>query len=131
MITKEIYVPIYSYMVRYVEIEDFSYGEKRRVLSYMRNNGYGDFEESIRSKIDEKIAGAGTTYSNNSRSEICILIYPQPSKERRFETIMHEKRHCEDFIIERLGVDDMEAAAYLSGWLSVQIMKDDIQTKQV
>lgn len=125
MITKEIYVPIYSYNIRYIEVEDFSYKEKRKLISYIKKIGYyDDFINDINETINNKRYGAGTTYHNNSRCEICVLIYPQQSNDRRIETIMHEKRHCEDFILKRLDIDDMEAAAYLSGWLAVKFLNN-------
>ena len=123
MIIKEIYVPIYSYMIRYIEVEDFSYKEKRKFISYIKKLGYyDDFINDINNIMNNKGCGSGTTYHNNQKIEICVIIYPQPNEDRRIETIMHEKRHCEDFILEKLDIDDMEAAAYLAGWLAVKFI---------
>lgn len=32
--------------------------------------------------------------------------------------VNHEKRHIEDRILQHCGIDDIEAAAYLAGYLS-------------
>ena len=83
---------------------------------------YDDFINDINNIMNNKGCGSGTTYHNNQKIEICVIIYPQPNEDRRIETIMHEKRHCEDFILEKLDIDDMEAAAYLAGWLAVKFI---------
>ena len=78
MIVKEIYVPIYSYMVRYIEVEDFSYKEKRKLVSYIKKLGYyDDFINDINNIMNNKSCGAGTTYHNNQKTLVLPYTYTQ------------------------------------------------------
>ena len=74
--------------------------------------------KDIKLKVQNHNEGGATTFHRKSDCSLFVIIYPQPSVYRKEECISHEKRHCEDFILEHLGIDDKEAAAYLAGWFS-------------
>lgn len=118
---KEIYVPIFTYLITYIKVENFSDVETKKVTLALKKCKIDDenIDEFIE-KMKIKYTGGASTFSNKNFCELVVLIYPQNSKERELETIMHEKRHCEDLILEQLGIEDMETAAYLSGWLAVE-----------
>ena len=119
MISKKIWVPIYSYRIWYVEVEGPEDLPKLLKLAKKVNLGEENINE-IKLKVQRKDEGGATTFHRKSDCSLFVILYPQSSDDRRSECIAHEKRHCEDFILEHLGIDDKEAAAYLAGWLDLQ-----------
>lgn len=119
MISKNIWVPIYSYRIWYVEVEGPEDLPKLLKLAKKVNLGEENINE-IKLKVQRNEEGGATTFHRKSDCSLFVIIYPQPSVYRREECISHEKRHCEDFILKHLGIDDKEAAAYLAGWLDLQ-----------
>lgn len=118
---KEIYVPIYEYMITYIEIENYTEKEIERVTKTLKSCKIDDENISdVKDRMKRNYNGGATTFSSEKRCELVVLVYPHSSQSRKLSTIMHEKRHCEDFILNRLDIDDMEAAAYLAGWLAVE-----------
>lgn len=51
-----------------------------------------------------------------------ILLYRMSSKSIRTAILCHEKRHLEDRILECCHVDDIEASAYLAGYLGGKLL---------
>lgn len=79
--------------------------------------------------IDELIQGiqkghmdGGVTISYGDKTSI-IYLYPSTSVWAMLGTLLHEKRHVEDFIIKHLHIDGDEATAYLAGYIGKQIME--------
>ena len=52
-----------------------------------------------------------------------IDVFPWTNKGNLYKTLNHEKRHLIDRILEHAGVHDIEAAAYLDGYVSAQIFE--------
>lgn len=120
MIVKTINIPIYSYRLIYVEIE--SEEDLLPIIRLSKRLHLGDENiKEIESRITNKEIGGATTFHKYSNCTLVVILYPQPDEKRKKECIAHEKRHCEDFILERLNIEDKEAAAYLSGWLATQL----------
>lgn len=118
---KEIYVPIFEFMITYIEIENYTDSEMNKVSDTLKTCRIDDENISdVKEKIKAHYNGGASTFSHKNYCELTVLIYPHNTKERKLSTIMHEKRHCEDFILERLGIEDVETAAYLAGWLAVE-----------
>jgi hypothetical protein len=46
-----------------------------------------------------------------------VILYPMTTPLMRMEVLCHEKRHVEDRILQRCLVEDIEASAYLAGYL--------------
>lgn len=80
----------------------------------------GDDEREIRENIENKCDGACTFYRKTDCT-LVVVIYIQNKQARRREVLAHEKRHVEDQILKHLGIDDMESAAYLAGYLAKEI----------
>ena len=119
MISKKIWIPIYSYRIWYIEIEDFN--DTTKLVQFAKRMHLGeDNINEIKDKMQNKEIGGATTFHRKLDCTIVVIIYPQPSVYRKDECIAHEKRHCEDFILKHLNIKDEEAAAYLAGWLDVQ-----------
>lgn len=79
-----------------------------------------DDEQEIRDNIENECDGACTFY-RKADCTLVVVIYIQSNQDRRREVLAHEKRHIEDHILKHLGIDDMESAAYLAGYLAREV----------
>lgn len=118
---KKIYIDIYSYTLYYIDME--SYDDLDEVIKIFKRLDLGQENiDDLKTKAEHEEIGGATTFHKRSTCTLVVLLYPQPSDNRKLECICHEKRHCEDFILETLDIHDTEAAAYLAGYLAKKIM---------
>jgi len=97
---------------------------------------YAEFMATVSSKeevtnelIGKAMDGAhngGDTLYNNLSNKFVVVFYPHTSYNQLLNSIGHEKRHVEDHIIRDCDIDGMEAAGYLSGYLTQFFMNQDI-----
>lgn len=119
MISKKIWVPIYSYRIWYVEVEGPE--DLPKLLRFAKRIHLGEENiKEIKERVQRRDEGGATTFHRKSDCTLIVILYPQPTVYRREECMSHEKRHCEDYILEHLGINNHEAAAYLAGWLDLQ-----------
>ena len=82
-------------------------------------------DELIRETGDDIKIGAKNgghhSYNVESRKSV-ITLYESSSKRNRINIIFHEKRHIEDRICKHCGIDDMEAAAFLAGYIAEKLI---------
>lgn len=117
---REIHIPIYEYNVIYIEIT--SPKDKRLVENVMVEMGCSEDDlNEIRFCFDNESVDGGFTLRNLFKKVFLVLVFPCSTKERRRMVVNHEKRHVEDRILEHCDVKDIEAAAYLAGYLSMFI----------
>lgn len=123
MKVKSFTIPIYDYRVTLVEIE--SKEDKDKFIPVFKRIGPNkeDFEEEL-SNLDDGLYNGGMTYTNTSIKTFMIILYPMKSKKKRLGVLGHEKRHIEDRLLEHCQVNDIEAAAYLAGFLTEKLMFD-------
>jgi hypothetical protein len=50
--------------------------------------------------------------------KILVAVFPCDDEVKRRNIVAHESRHVVDRILEWINVDDIEAAAYLQGYLA-------------
>lgn len=113
----KIRVPIYDFKIVVVEIE--SKEDKNRVIEIMIKFGCSsEHIEDESNGIEQECMNGGNTYRQLGSRKILVTIYPCKNEATRREILNHEKRHIEDRILEYCGVDDIEASAYLAGYLS-------------
>ena len=62
------------------------------------------------------IDGADTFFQLETM-RICMFAFPITTPKIKRRVYDHEKRHVEDRVLKHLGIDDMEAASYLAGYL--------------
>ena len=117
---KEFEVPIYYFKVIFIEIQSVKDTEDVNALMESLGIGQEQIAEAIDNIKGEKVDGGSTYYSNETKI-ITVLMYKPSSKAARRYTAGHEKRHIEDRILKCCQIDDMEAAAYLAGFLSEKI----------
>lgn len=118
MRTKKIHVPIYEYDVFIYQIEDVEDADAiTRVLKKFKI--FDLIEEITNNIIDEVNGGAVTCFNAGAKIAVCVF-YPDDDAVFYEATLDHEKRHVVDDILEHCNVNDKEAAAYLSGWLTTK-----------
>lgn len=79
------------------------------------------FQSNILDNFDS-IKNSGLTFKDEANQTILIIIFPCTSVEEYISTVAHEKRHAEDFILQSVGVEDLETAGYLAGFIAKNIM---------
>lgn len=65
----------------------------------------------------------GDTYSDLNNKLIVVLFYPMEDNAHRAEIYSHEKRHIEDRVLKFFGVNDIESAGLLAGFLGEKFYK--------
>lgn len=113
----EFNIPIYDFDVTILEIE--SKEDKDEVNTILSN--FIINKESINevlSYIEDGSMNGGDTFRNLLHKKFIVILYPCKDIETRREVINHEKRHIEDRILKHCGISDIEASAYLAGYIS-------------
>ena len=119
MKVKNFKVPIYNYEVRIIELKKIIKTEN-------------DFDLSEHLKwINVPISELGTmidrydgadVYSNSNKKRFLIILFYHRNKKEKVNTLGHEQRHIEDHILEGCNIQDIEAAGYLAGFLTKEIL---------
>lgn len=120
MIEKNIYVPIYDFDIHVINIDDE--GDSFRLRSIM--NDFGCDDESIDDECTKVLKGridGGCLFRKLDERAFLLILSKFSSDATRINIIGHEKRHIEDRILEYCSVEDIEAAAYLAGYLSEKL----------
>lgn len=119
MNVKKFKIPIYDYDVMYVEVEK---GDKIKELKphlkYIEGTEY--MKEVLEDVTNGKFNGGQHFYNPRFR-RVLLFLYRQTSKKSRLNILGHEKRHLEDRLLEATGINDIEAAGYLAGFLTKQL----------
>lgn len=121
MKVKKIKVPIFNHTLSIFEVEKSKDADK--LIKELKNLNIIESKEDeseIYASVENECDGA-TTYYRRSDCTLVVVIYKQCDSNRRREVLAHEKRHCEDHILEHLGINDRETAAYLAGWLAKEV----------
>lgn len=117
---KKVKIPIFNHSLNVFEVTNKRDTDKLikelKVLKIINS----DDEEEIRQNIENECDGACTFY-RKSDCTLVVIVYIQKNESRRREVLSHEKRHVEDHILDHLGIDDMESAAYLAGYLAKEV----------
>ncbi len=110
-------IPIYDYEVTFIEIESKS--DKERVAEEMSlfDCNIDDIRQ-IERYIELEYMNGGDTFRNMEKKRFLIILSQCEDEEKRREIINHEKRHVEDRLLGWVGINDIEASAYLAGYLS-------------
>lgn len=118
MIRRTIRIPIYQFSVLMLEVEDSSDAiDVEKTLK--RERVTDEIIEEICTSVKQDAIDGGWTISNFGMKRFIVVLLKTSSPGRRLEVLTHEKRHVEDDLLEYCGINDKEAAAYLSGFLSV------------
>jgi len=85
------------------------------------NNLLKEDIEEINDKIAEESINGGITIFNTHRVAFVIL-YSTTSKKQKINSLTHEIRHVVDKIMEYSNIEDWESPAYLTGYISGEIL---------
>ena len=115
-------VPFYEVTVRLYQVESKDDAPIiRNVLRGLKADK--DITEEIVGGIEREAVNGGETFRDLRHKLMVIIFYEWDSEERKIDVFAHEKRHVEDRILEYFGVNDIESAGMLAGWLGVKFRK--------
>lgn len=120
MKTKIIHIPIYEIDLYFVSIDGPE--DSDIVAPFLKRGGVEqkDIEERVEMIREDKFNGGATIY-NFGQKKVTILLHRVTDHKTRIRILGHEKRHAEDRILNACGVDDIEAAGYLAGFLTEKL----------
>lgn len=117
MICKKIEIPIYNYTLNVYVVKKY----KDNIEPILKELKKQDFSKEVKDEIIDgckNCFNGGITVYNSVERKLIIVVYTCKTKEKYLEILMHEKRHCEDEIINHLEIEGGEACAYLAGYLA-------------
>lgn len=119
-------VPIYNIDVALIQVEGV--GDVDKVRDCCEELGL--LAEDTAAVLDVVRADkhdGGDTFRNFELGKMLVIFYRMTSDKKKLNIYSHEKRHVEDRILQWCGVNDIESAAYLAGFLSEYF--DDLRFK--
>ena len=109
-------IPLYKVDVTLVQVE--SKKDESTVTELLKSIDAEDEDiECTANYIKRGVVNGGDTYRNFERKCIIVVFYLMEDNMSRAEVYSHEKRHIEDRILKFYGVDDIESAGLLAGFL--------------
>jgi hypothetical protein len=125
MKVKKIKVPFYKWEVISIIIEEHS--EKNEVLKKMKSLKMCQADiDNVVDLLDKEATGGALCHYNSGRLLCVIVTFPQNNIKELVSTLIHEARHAADRIIESVGLEGAEAAAYLSEYITLKMIEDYI-----
>lgn len=117
MKTTEFKIPIYGFDVTILEVES---KEDKAEVNTILSNLIPDKKtiDEVLCYIEDGSMNGGYTFRNMLYKKFVVVLYPFKDIETRREVINHEKRHIEDRLLEYCDISDIEASAYLAGYIS-------------
>ncbi len=114
-------IALYDWDIYYIEAERKK--DADAVISKLHKIRTGkETIKEIRKNIENNDKdGAQHLYNLTSRKSV-ILLYKSTNKKDRINIIFHEKRHVEDRICKHLGIDDVESAAFIAGYIAEKLI---------
>ena len=113
-------IPLYDVDVLIVQIESPEDKEEIKKICEEKNI---DFTEEFEDAILRGAVNGGDTYRDLNNRNIVMFLYPFDDVKKRQNILCHEKRHIEDRVLSYFGVDDIESAALLAGFLGEKLFE--------
>lgn len=114
MKTLEFQLPYYKVDVNLLQVEGKE--DENDVAELLKSMGAEDLEYTLEG-IRRCAVNGGDTYRDLNNKRMVVLFYPMEDDINRAEIYSHEKRHIEDRVLEFYGVNDIESAGMLAGFL--------------
>lgn len=122
MKVKKIYVGLFDWNVKVIEVESHDEEEIQKVKkifrSYINDNGIKKFLKYL----NKWKAMDGGVYVRLGTKDSFIMTYPVSSEKKRKNILLHELYHCVTDISETLGLRSEETEAYLISYLTDKII---------
>ncbi len=128
MITFKFTIAIYDWDIQYIEVQSSKDADAVRRILKNKNVDRDELDDTVRNIKGESVNGGEHYYDSFLRWSI-LLMLPTTSIAKKLDIICHEKRHIEDRITKHLGIDDLEAAAFIAGYLAEKIIPRAISNK--
>lgn len=112
-------VPLYDINVTLVQVESPDDADEVKVCCEEIELLPEDTTATLEFIRQDKCDG-GDTWRNFDKGQMFVIFYRMTNGRVKRNRYGHEKRHVEDRILQWCGVNDIEAAAYLAGFLSEQ-----------
>ena len=110
-------IPIYDFSVTWLEIQNKD--DKDAVLQEMsKMKCQKEDINDVIDNIERECMNGGSTFRNMDLKKFLVIVFPCSNETIRRDIVNHEKRHIEDRLLKYVCVDDIEACAYLAGYLS-------------
>lgn len=110
----EFQIPFCNVDVTLLQVEGKE--DEKDVAELLKSVGVEDPEYTL-DGIRRGAVNGGDTYRDLNHKRMAVLFYPMEDNKRRAEIYSHEKRHIEDRMLEFFGVNDIESAGLLAGFL--------------
>lgn len=109
-------VPIYDVELTLVQVEKKS--DEGHVVSLLKAHDVAqEHIEGVMDNIEKGHMDGGVTFHDLPARVILVVFYPFTSLRWESNIYSHEKRHCEDRILEFFSVEDIESGGLLAGYL--------------
>jgi len=110
----EFQLPYYKVDVALLQVEGKE--DENDVAELLKSMDAED-PEYVLDGIRRGAVNGGETYRDLNNKRMVVLFYPMEDNTHRAEIYSHEKRHIEDRVLEFFGVNDIESAGLLAGFL--------------
>lgn len=110
----EFQLPYYKVDVTLLQVEGKK--DENYVAQLLKSIDAEDTEYTLEG-IRRGAVNGGDTYRDLNNKRMAVLFYPMEDNIHRAEIYSHEKRHIEDRVLEFFGVNDIESAGLLAGFL--------------
>lgn len=110
----EFQLPLYKVDITLLQIE--SEKDADNVSTFLKSMDVEDPEYTL-DGIRRGAVNGGDTYRDLNNKRMVVLFYLMEDNTHRAEIYSHEKRHIEDRVLKFFGVDDIESAGLLAGFL--------------
>ena len=110
----EFQLPYYKVDITLLQVE--SEKDIDDVAAFLKSVDANDPEYTL-DGIRRGAVNGGDTYRDLNNKRMVVLFYPMEDNTHRAEIYSHEKRHIEDRVLEFYGVNDIESAGLLAGFL--------------
>lgn len=115
-------VPFYDIDVTLIQVES-SKDAKAVERNLKPLDAPKDEVDEVVDAVRRSAYDGGDTFREFRYKRMVVIFYEFHSDIKRAEVYSHEKRHIEDRILQYAGVNDIESAGMLAGYLGVQFYK--------
>jgi hypothetical protein len=114
---KRFKIPIYDYSVTFVEFEGEEDANKFEKVFKSLKISQEDINNTRKCLLNKGMNG-GDTYRNENGKFFLVVIFPCENERMRRNVIAHESRHVADRLLDWANIHDMEASAFIQGYLA-------------
>lgn len=118
---KKINVPIYDYNLVY--IDQFKEDDAEKIFKIITKGLNKEQKELLAIKDDIKEGHKnGAVTIDSGLKTIYVIIHPCDTPQRMLNVVSHELYHVIQFICKDLNIKDIEAPAYLAGYIYEKVL---------